>query len=91
MAFYLLTEYISVIYQYIINPEFFLLSLTSNLSINNERIYDIIRKSWLNYSQPEENHIMEDIICNELLMRGCPTVCQEGRTGDELSAQKRFK
>ena len=29
-----------------------------------------LRNSWLNYSQLEENHIMENIIYNELLMRG---------------------
>lgn len=29
-----------------------------------------LRNSWLNYSQLEENHIMENIIYNELIMRG---------------------
>ena len=29
-----------------------------------------LRNSWLNYSQLEENHIMENIIYSELLMRG---------------------
>ena len=29
-----------------------------------------LRNSWLNYSQLEENHIMENIIYNELVMRG---------------------
>ena len=29
-----------------------------------------LRNFWLNYSQLEENHIMENIIYNELLMRG---------------------
>ena len=29
-----------------------------------------LRNSWLNYSQLEENHIMENIIYNELLLRG---------------------
>ena len=29
-----------------------------------------LRNSWLNYSQLEENHIMENIIYNELILRG---------------------
>lgn len=29
-----------------------------------------LRNSWLNYSQLEENHIMENVIYNELIMRG---------------------
>ena len=29
-----------------------------------------LRNSWLNYSQLEENHIMENVIYNELVMRG---------------------
>lgn len=29
-----------------------------------------LRNAWLNYSQLEENHIMENIIYNELIMRG---------------------